>query len=67
MTPFRFVRNPGSWWFRIFGYGLSCCDRRLFPMVFSERMGLTRTTRLGRYYFKLLRASDVDRMRGKTR
>lgn len=45
----------GSFWFRVFGIGLSLQDRRVHPALFSERNGFVRVLRVGPYSIKALR------------
>jgi hypothetical protein len=52
---FCFYYEPGFFWFRIFGYGLSCADKVLNPPLFSERYGYRRVLRVGRWGFEFLR------------
>lgn len=58
MARFRWLagyREPGLWWFRVWGYGLAWKDIYSHPLLFSQRR--RRWTRLlvGRWCFQLLR------------
>ena len=42
-------RWDGGCWFRIFGYGLRIADRSKHKALFSERTGMARVLRIGRW------------------
>jgi len=48
-----------GFWFRLFGWGLHVRDTTTRRLLFSERNGLTKGLRLGRWYAKLLRPEGV--------
>ena len=52
---FCYHREPGLTWFRVFGVGLVVKDTTRHSPTFSERMGLVRRVRLGRWTVSLLR------------
>lgn len=41
MKVFSSYKEDGLLWFRVFGRGLSIKDINKFPLLFSERYGLT--------------------------
>ena len=47
-------REPGLLWFRVFGVGLVVKDVTRHPLMFSERQGLVRLVRLGRWLVRWL-------------
>lgn len=48
-----------GFWFRIFGYGINCINREIYPPLFSTRSSSRKEMRIGSYGFHLLRASDM--------
>jgi len=46
--------EKGRWWFRIFGYGISWKDLRIYRMDFSERIG-KRGLKVGNWMFRILK------------
>ena len=44
-------------WFRLFGLGLSIQDRSIHPAMFSERVGLRKSLRIGKWSVTWLRRS----------
>lgn len=55
--PFCGHRWDGGWWFRIYGYGLRCSDRTKREALFSERAGLVRVLRVGKWSIAFLSPS----------
>ena len=51
---FAGYREPGLWWFRVFGYGVHCKDHRRHPALFSERNGFVKVVHVGHWCFKWL-------------
>lgn len=50
--------TKGLLWFRVFdGYGLHIKDITRHPLIFSERMGITRRVSIGKWSIKLLKPS----------
>ena len=47
-------RWDGGWWFRICGFGIRCADRSKHRALFSERNGLVKVLRIGRWSFRFL-------------
>ena len=45
----------GGFWFRIFGYGLSVINKHKNPPLASERLGLRKVWRVGRYGVEILK------------
>jgi len=58
-NPIHAVKGHGFWWFRIFGWGISAIDRTLYAAPLSERHGIVRTLRVGRWSIKGLRPPIV--------
>jgi hypothetical protein len=54
MKAFYYNYEKGFMWFRIFGYGVSAKDIRIFPRLFSERYGYTKYIMIGSYLIKYL-------------
>lgn len=50
----KWFHAPGMFWFRICGYGLVVSDKTINPPLFSERNGLRRWLRIGRYGIRWL-------------
>lgn len=48
------ARAGSSGWVRLFGWGVSWRDGRVFPPCFSERNGYVRTVRVGRWILRWL-------------
>lgn len=48
MKPFSYYKSPNNnfFWFRIFGYGLVIKNTNVYPLLFSERMGLKKTYKI---------------------
>ncbi len=57
------ARWRGGFWIRVFGYGIRVVDRKQHPPVFSERMGLVKVLRIGRYSIGYLPKADFVRFR----
>ena len=55
MRIFSGHRTSGSWWFRIFGYGIHFHDHRIVDPLFSERIGARKRLHIGSFCFGLLR------------
>ena len=47
--------GSGTLWFRIFGYGLHFKNLDKKPLVFSERIDMTKTFRIYKYSIKTLK------------
>ena len=48
-------RCKGLWWFRVYGYGIHYKNTRYHRPLFSERNGLRKKLKLGRYWFGALK------------
>lgn len=46
-------------WFRIFGYGLKIADRIANPPLFSERNGITKSLRIGKWSIGTLKPDGI--------
>jgi hypothetical protein len=48
MKLFCYYRSPNNnfFWFRILGYGLVIKNTNVYPLLFSERMGLRKTYKI---------------------
>lgn len=53
--PVQGERTRGTWWVRVFGYGVSVVDSRRYPPLFSERNGYVRVWYLGPWRVRYLR------------
>ncbi|MBN3948412.1 MAG: hypothetical protein HWQ38_18935 [Nostoc sp. NMS7] len=51
---FGCAASEGGFWFRIFGKGASICDRSKHPPLFSERKGLKKGFRFGKWRVNFL-------------
>ena len=54
MKIFSSYNSNGMLWFRIFGYGLSIKNMDIHRLLFSERLGYTKTLRIGKWSIKWL-------------
>jgi hypothetical protein len=61
---FCYYRKTGLLWFRVCGYGLEVKDTSRHRLLFSERLGLVRSLRVGKYFVHFL---PKDRIREKCR
>lgn len=50
----------GSGFFRVFGYGLAWKDTNVHPLLFSERLRVTKFLRIGRYIIKPLTRDQLN-------
>lgn len=55
MITYYFSKLRTSFWFRIFGYGIAGKDTRVWRLLFSERLGYTKTLRISNWSFKILK------------
>lgn len=44
-----YCKYDGGFWFRVFGIGFSIVDRTKHRPLFSERMGITKVLRIGKW------------------
>ncbi len=52
----------GGFWIRIFGYGISIIDKNKHRPLFSERNGLRKVFRIGRWGIGLLNDNSRSRV-----
>lgn len=52
-----------GFWFRIYGYGISCINREIYKPLFSVRNGFVKEYRVGKYGVKFLKRSDMREFR----
>ena len=55
MRVFSQHKYNGGFWFRIFGVGLSIVNREINAPLFSERMGITKVLKIGKYSIKFIK------------
>ena len=52
--PFELMRYNGSFWFRIFGYGIAGKNIKIHKLFFSERNNIVKHYLVGNWSFKFL-------------
>lgn len=52
---FRHGVGRGVFWFRVLGYGVHVADKCINPPMFSERSGIVKVYRFGKWGVKFLR------------
>lgn len=62
---FQLCAEKGTFWVRLFGYGVTGKDTRTHGLLFSERNGYTKTLRLGFWSFSALRPMNFRTARTK--
>lgn len=46
-------------WFRIFGFGLHWKDITIHPLMFSERIGKTKSIQFGKWMVRILKPNKI--------
>jgi|SaaInl8_200m_RNA_FD_contig_81_662179_length_1898_multi_3_in_0_out_0_2 hypothetical protein len=56
---FSLFITKGGWWFRVFGYGLTCKNTTMHRLYFSERYGFTKGVQIKKFFIRLARPIEL--------